>query len=187
MNQTIELLRTRRSVPPRLMSQPAPSESELETLLTIASRVPDHARLTPWRFIVIDGAGAERIGDVIAGVFVTDNPDVDADRIAMERGRLSRAPLVVAVVSRTQEHPKIPESEQLLSAGAVCMSLVVAANAMGYATNWHTEWYAYDERVLSKLGLEPGERIAGFIHIGTASESPAERPRPALADIVTRY
>ncbi len=183
----IQLLSTRRSVAPRLLTQPAPSGAELDKLLTIASRVPDHGRLVPWRFIVIERQGAERIGEVIARTFAEDNPDADAERLAMERGRLLRAPLVVAVVSRARPHAKIPEREQLLSAGAACMSLVMAANAMGYSTNWLTEWYAYDRRVLAELGLGDDETIAGFIHVGTPVEASPERPRPDLSDIVTRY
>lgn len=187
MNETLELLSTRRAVAPRLLTQPAPTEAEIEALLTIASRVPDHGRLVPWRFIVIDSAGAGRIGEVIARAFVEDNPEADADRVATERNRLARAPLVVAVVSRARPHAKIPEAEQLLSTGAACMNLVLGANAMGYATNWLTEWYAYDRRVLAELGLAPDETIAGFIHIGTPAEASTERPRPTLDDIVTRY
>lgn len=187
MNETIELLSARRAVAPRLLAGPAPSEAEVEKLLTIASRVPDHGRLVPWRFIVIEHEGAQRIGELIAGVFVADNPDADVDKIATERGRLARAPLVVAVVSRARPHAKIPEVEQLFSAGAACMNLVLAANAMGYATNWLTEWYAYDRRVLAELGLAPDETVAGFIHIGTPTEASTERPRPKLDEIVTHY
>lgn len=187
MNETIELLSARRAVAPRLLSEPAPGEAEVKKLLTIASRVPDHGRLVPWRFIVIEHEGARRIGEVIAGAFVADNPDADADRIATEHGRLARAPLVIAVVSRARPHPKVPEVEQLFSAGAACMNLVLAANAMGYATNWLTEWYAYDRRVLGELGLAPDETVAGFIHIGTPTEASTERPRPELNDIVTHY
>ncbi len=101
--------------------------------------------------------------------------------------RLARAPLVVAVVSRARPHVKIPEWEQTLSAGAVCMSLVIAANAMGFGTSWLTEWYGFDRRVLDALGLEPDETIAGFIHIGRVMTPPVERPRPVLADLVTRF
>lgn len=136
---------------------------------------------------MIDGPGAERIGDVIAQAYASDHPEADADRLISERDRLRRAPLVIAVVSRAQPHAKVPEAEQLLSAGAAAMSLVVAANALGYGTNWLTEWYAFDRRVLDALGVQPTETIAGFIHIGTATEQPTDRPRPNLSEIVTRY
>jgi nitroreductase len=186
MTDTLELLRTRRSVGPKQLAAPGPNEGELETLLTIAARVPDHARVVPWRFIVIDQTAGAQFGETIAQVYATDHPEADADRLAVERVRLARAPLVVAVVSATREHPKAPEWEQILSAGAVCMNLVIAANTMGYATNWLTEWYAFDRRVLDAMGLGPTERIAGFIHIGTAIEHPADRERPALASIVSK-
>lgn len=187
MNPTIELLLTRRSVAPRLLAAPAPTPDEIETLLTIASRVPDHGRAVPWRFIVIAPDGGARLGDLIAAAFVADHPDAPAATIDAERGRLLRAPLVIAIVSSPHENPKAPELEQILSAGAAGMSLLIAANAMGYAANWHTEWYAYDRRFLGELGLTDQERIAGFVHIGTAIERPQDRPRPALDDIVVRY
>ena len=187
MNDTLALLQTRRSVAPRLLAAPGPNETELDTLLAIAARVPDHARVVPWRFIVIDHAGGTRLGDTIASAYAADNPGADAERLESERQRLTRAPLVIAVVSSPREHPKAPEWEQLMSAGAVCMNLTVAANTMGYATNWLTEWYAFDRRVLDILGLTPTERIAGFIHIGTPTERPAERERPILANIVTTF
>jgi nitroreductase len=186
MNETIRLLSTRRSVAPQLLSGAGPSAQELETLLTIAARVPDHGRLVPWRFIVIEGDARHRVGDVIAAAFLAAQPDADEPRVAPERERLARAPLVVAVVSRARPHVKIPEWEQVLSAGAVCMNLVVAANAMGYASSWLTEWYAFDRQVLDALGLAPDEAVAGFVHIGRPAEAPPERPRPSLSEIVTR-
>jgi nitroreductase len=187
MNPTIELLMTRRSVSLRLLSAPAPTPEEVRTLLTIAARVPDHGRAVPWRFIVVGPAGGARLGELIADTFRADHPDATDAMIDTERARLLRAPLVIAIVSRPHEHPKAPEWEQLLSAGAAGMNLLVAANAMGYAANWHTEWYAYDRRILAELGLGEGERIAGFVHIGTPTERPADRPRPALHDIVVQY
>lgn len=184
---TIDLLRTRRSVAPRLLTDPGPSAAELETLLTIASRVPDHGRLAPWRFVVMDRPGAARLGDVIARAFAGDHPDAPPERVETERTRLTHAPLVLAVVSRARPHEKIPEWEQILSTGAAAMNLVIAANAMGYATNWLTQWYSYDRRVMDALGLAPHERLAGFVHIGTPSERPGDRERPALAEVVSRY
>jgi nitroreductase len=159
----------------------------LETLLTVASRVPDHGKLIPWRFIVFEGDARLRAGEAIANAFVIDHPDATADQIAFERQRLARAPLVVAVVSRAAPHVKIPEWEQVLSAGAAAMSLVLAAHALGFAANWITEWYAYDRRVHDALGLASHEKIAGFVHIGRPVHPPEDRPRPALTDIVTRY
>jgi nitroreductase len=186
MNESLELLRTRRSVAPHLLGEPGPTAEQLDLLLTIAARVPDHGRLTPWRFIVLEGEARHRIGEVIAAAYRADEPAADGARVAAERERLARAPLVVAVVSRARPHVKIPEWEQTLSAGAVCMNLVIAANAMGFGTSWLTEWYGFDRRVLDALGLDPDENLAGFVHIGRPTAPPVERPRPVLAEIVTR-
>lgn len=187
MNPTIDLLLHRRSVPPRLLREPAPSAHQVKTILTAASRVPDHGRAVPWRFIVIRREGAERLGRLISATYFADHPEAPEGVLETERGRLLRAPLVIAVVSSAHDHPKAPEWEQHLSAGAAAMNLVIAVNALGFASNWHTEWYAYDRRFTSELGLKPHERIAGFVHIGTATEQPAERPRPSLADVVLTY
>ena len=187
MRDALELLKTRRSVKPMELNGPGPSPAELETLLTVASRVPDHGKLTPWRFIVFEGDARLTAGEKIAAIFRADRPDATAEQIEFERKRLARAPLVVAVVSRAGPHVKIPEWEQLLSSGASAMSLVIAAHAMGFAATWITEWYAYDRRVLDALGLAPNEKITGFVHIGRPAKPPEDRPRPPLSDIVTRY
>jgi nitroreductase len=187
MPDALALLKTRRSVKPIEMTGPAPSPAEIDTLLTIASRVPDHGKLTPWRFIVFEGDARHAIGNVIADAFKADRPDATADQIEFERNRLARAPLVIAVVSRAAPHVKIPEWEQVLSAGAATMNLVTAAHALGYAGNWITEWYAYDDRIRKAMGLADHERIAGFVHIGNPARPPEDRPRPPLSEIVTRY
>jgi nitroreductase len=187
MPDAIELLKTRRSVKPMELKAPGPSAAELDTLLTIASRVPDHGKLAPWRFIVFEGAARLKAGEKIADIFRQKNPQATQEQIAFERNRLARAPLVIAVVSRAGPHAKIPEWEQLLSSGATAMNLVIAANALGFAASWLTEWYAYDREALDALGLAPNEKIAGFIHIGTAATSPADRDRPALSAVVRRY
>jgi nitroreductase len=187
MADAIDLLRIRRSVKPIELNGPGPSTAELSTLLTIASRVPDHGKLTPWRFIVFEGDARLKAGDTIAQVFRDNRPDATPDQVEHERRRLARAPLVIAVVSRAGPHVKIPEWEQVLSAGAAATSLVFAAHALGFAASWLTEWYAYDRRVLDALGLAPEERIAGFVHIGRAAKPPQDRPRPPLEQIVTRF
>jgi nitroreductase len=183
----LELLKLRRSVKPREMSGPGPTASELDTILTIGARVPDHGKLTPWRFIVFEGEARRSAGAAIAAAFRTKYPDAKPEHVEAERARLARAPLVIAVVSRAGPHVKIPEWEQVLSAGAAAMSLVLAAHALGYGANWITEWYAYDRGVLDALGLAPHERIAGFIHIGRPPGPPEDRPRPPLREIATRY
>ncbi len=130
------------------------------------------------------GRGARRLGAAAGEIFAAANPEADADRVALERGRFSRAPVVVAVVSKAAPHPKIPEWEQQLSAGAACMNLTTAAVASGFVTAWLTEWMAFDRRFLDVLGLAAHERIAGFIHIGRGQRQ-EDRPRPPLADTVT--
>lgn len=187
MNDSLSRLLSRRSVPPRWLGEPGPSAQEVETLLTVAARVPDHGKLVPWRFILIEGEARRRLGEVLVNAFQADNPDADAEKIATERERFSKAPLVVAVVSRVVPHVKIPEWEQVLSAGAVCMNLLNAATVLGYGASWLSGWASFDRRVLDALGLAPNERIAGYVHIGTATEKPADRDRPNLADIVTRF
>ncbi len=187
MIDAISMLKTRRSVPPLALDGPGPDAAQLETLLSIAARVPDHGKLAPWRFIVFEGRGRDRAGEIIAGVFAADHPEASADQLSLERRRLSHAPLVVGVVSRAAPHVKIPDWEQVLSAGAVCMNLVVAANAMGFAASWLTQWYAYDRRVLEAIGLLPHEKMAGFVHIGRAKSAIEDRARPDMAAIVSRF
>jgi len=187
MPDALELLRTRRSLKPVELGAPGPTAAEIETLLTVASRVPDHGKLTPWRFIVFEGEARLRAGQAIEAAFRAKYPDAKPEQVGFEQKRLARAPLVIAVVSRAGPHVKIPEWEQVLSAGAAAMSLVLAAHALGYGANWITEWYAYDRAVLEELGLKANEKIAGFIHIGRPAHAPEDRPRPPLDEIATRF
>ena len=180
----IDYLSTRRSIPAFQMSGPGPSKGEVEDILKLATRVPDHGKLAPWRFIVYRGAERQRISEALAKIAMADKPDLSEEMVKVENTRLTRAPVVIAVVSCAAPHVKIPEWEQLMSAGAVCLNLVMAANAHGYASNWLTEWYAYDKRAYPILGVNEGERIAGFVHIGTPTVPPTERPRPELSEIV---
>lgn len=184
---TLDLLRTRRSVAPAFLKGPGPDAGELLEMLTLATRVPDHGKLAPWRFILFQGAARERAGKIIEMVHLQDNPAAPEDRKALERQRLAHAPLVIAIVSRAAPHVKIPEWEQMLSAGALAMNLTISAKAAGFSSAWLTEWYAYDRRVLDKLGLAAHEKIAGFLHIGRASIVPEDRVRPVLADLVTYF
>jgi nitroreductase len=187
MPDALALLTSRRSFKAAELTGPAPSAAEIDTLLTIASRVPDHGKLTPWRFIVFEGDARRAAGAAIAAAFRAKYPDAKPEHVEAERERLARAPLVVAVVSRAGPHVKIPEWEQVLSAGAAAMNLVLAAHALGYGASWITEWYAYDRSVLDALGLAPHVRIAGFIHIGRPPGPPEDRPRPPLSEIATRF
>jgi nitroreductase len=181
----IEYLKTRRSMPAFQMKEPGPSKEEIEEILTLATRVPDHGKLAPWRFIVMTGDARKRITGELAAIAKGDKPDLSAEMIQVEETRFLRAPVVIAVVSRAGPHMKIPEWEQIMSAGAVCLNMVMAANALGYVSNWLTEWMAFDERAHRVLGVERGEKVAGFIHIGSTDFPVVERPRPVLADIVT--
>lgn len=183
----LDLLSTRRSVPPLALREPGPSAAELELILTIGSRVPDHGKLAPWRFIIFEGEGRLAAGELIARTFSADNPDADPERVEIERKRLAHAPLVIGVVSCAAPHVKIPEWEQVLSAGAVCMNIVTAAVAMGYGASWLTQWHSYDRRVLDGLGLAPHEKIAGYIHIGASPGAPEDRVRPVLSSITSHY
>ena len=183
----IDLLKTRRSVKPREMSEPGPSPAELETILTIGARVPDHGKLAPWRFIVFEGDARIRAGELIATVFARKNPNATPADIDVEKHRLTDAPLVIGVVSFTRPHPKVPPWEQELSAGASAMNIVTAATALGYGACWLTGWFAFDRDALDALGLKPDEKLAGLVHIGTISKPSEDRPRPALANIVTRF
>lgn len=187
MPDALELLQIRRSVKPFEMTGPSPTPAEVETLLRIASRVPDHGKLAPWRFIVFAGDARLAAGEKLAGVFRSLRADATADQIEFERQRLMRAPLVVAVVSRAGPHAKVPEWEQQLSAGAACMNLVTASHAMGYVASWLTEWIAYDRAAMTALGLAENERIAGFVYIGKPTKAPEDRDRPKLDAIVTYY
>jgi nitroreductase len=185
---TLDLLLTRRSVKPATLGEPGPAPADLDRILTAAARVPDHKAVVPWRFIVFEGDARARFGEVIAEACRSEEREPPSEvRLATERGRLLRAPTVVAVVSRVVPTPGAPEWEQVLSCGAACFSMCLAANALGYGTYWLTEWYAYSAGVHIALGLAENERVAGFIYIGTAKERPADRPRPALATIVSRW
>src|SRR5438477_10597043 len=187
MPDALELLKLRRPHKPRGMSGPGPTADELDTILTIGARVPDHGKLTPWRFIVFEGEARARAGDVIAQVFVRKNPGAPSADIEIEKRRLMDAPLVIAVVSFTRPHPKVPAWEQELSAGASAMNIVTAATALGYGACWLTGWFAFDRDVLDGLGLKPDEKLVGFIHIGSVAKPSEDRPRPPLSDIVTRF
>ncbi len=183
----IDFLLTRSSVPIPELNEPAPDDSEIRTILTVASRVPDHGRLAPWRFILYRGAAREEIGRKLVELAEKREGPLPEGRRNQELTRFSRAPLVIGVVSSPKAHPKIPEWEMFLSAGAAAMNLVLAANALGYGTNWITNWYSdvADGRAL--LGLAPHERVAGFVHIGTHTGDVPDRPRPEVDSLYADY
>lgn len=187
MPDAIDLLLTRRSTRILDFAEPGPDPQELETLLTIAARVPDHGKLAPWRFIVLKGDGRARAGAALANVLAQKEPDAGEKRMADELKRFERAPLVIVVVSRAAPHVKIPEFEQLLSSAACAQNLLVAAAALGYGATWLTEWPAYDAEARAALGLSEAERITGFVYVGTALQKLEDRPRPALDTVVTYF
>jgi nitroreductase len=184
----LELLLTRRSVKAGMLAEPGPDPGQLRTILTAAARVPDHKKLVPWRFIVFEGEARAAFGEALAAACAAEEKEPPSPaRLEIERTRLTRAPCVVAVVSRVTPNPAAPEWEQVLSCGAVGMNLCLAANALGFGTCWLTEWYAYSPAVKAALRLAGNERVAGFIYIGTATERQDDRERPDLAGITTRW
>lgn len=187
MSDTLNLLHRRRSVVVRDMVLPGPDAGALEAILRAGLRVPDHGKLAPWRFIVFQGAARTAFGDVLRQAFAVSEPGAEEDRVAFEAARFERAPVVVAVISKVTPDHKVPEWEQVLSAGAVCQNMLVAAAALGFAGQWLTEWYAYDPLVTAKLGLGEGERVAGFLYFGSAGQAPQDRARPDLEQIMTEW
>ncbi len=181
--QTLAFLARRRSASALALTAPAPSDADLATLLRLATRVPDHGKLAPWRFVVLKG---EPKGRFIAGLETIAAARPDAPKLIAKLGKIKAPPLTVAVISHVAPG-EIPEWEQRLSAGAVCMNLVIAAQAMGYGANWITDWYAYDADAGRLLGLKDGERVAGFVHLGTSAEPPLERVRPDVGAIVEEW
>ncbi len=187
MPDALELLKTRKSVSAAFLGLPGPNEGELAEILTIASRVPDHGKLTPWRFVVFAGDARVDASKRLAALYAEKHPDADAKAVEEEARRLARAPLVIGVVWKPALHPKVPEWEQMLSAGNAAFNIVLASSALGYGAQWTTGWIATDADAGHILGLLPGERFVAFVHIGTPTASPGDRPRPALADAVSYW
>jgi nitroreductase len=186
--ETLEQLLKRRSTKAAMLAEPGPDAQQLDKILTAAARVPDHKRLEPWRFIIFEGEARGAFGRILLRACLAEEKDTpSAARLETERTRLLRAPTVIAVISRVTANPAAPEWEQILSCGAACFNLCLAANALGFGTCWITEWYSYSPAVRSALKLADGERIAGFVYIGTAKETQPDRDRPQLARIVSRW
>lgn len=181
----LDYLRVRRSTPALQLAEPGPSKAEIEDILRLAVRVPDHGKLAPWRFVVFRGEERVRLGETALRIALEKSPDLDLQQQEAERTRFTRAPVVIAVISTAKPHFKIPEWEQIMSAGAVCLNLIFAANASGFAANWLTEWLAFDPAFLAEIDVDATEKVAGFIHVGSTTFPPVERPRPELADVVT--
>lgn len=187
-NETLTLLANRRSLKPTMFSEQGPTNQELEQMLTIAARVPDHKKLNPWRFIVFAGEARGQAGELFAKACLAEDKQAPSEiRLNTERERFLRAPVVVGVISRSVQKPGVPEIEQILSTGAAAFNLCLAANALGYGTCWITEWIAYSPTVGEGLGLAEDERIAGFVYIGRAAERQEDRQRPELQNIVSYW
>jgi nitroreductase len=184
---TVEMLLTRRSGSAKRMTGPGPDARELETILAVAARTPDHGKLFPWRFILFQDEARRSFGEFLADIVRTDADPPSAERLQIERDRFLRAPVIVCVVSSPRQGTPIPEWEQVLSAGAVCQNMLTAATALGFVANWITEWPAYSPAVWEHLHLKGEEKIAGFVYIGRPAEPLAERPRPVLSEIVQHY
>ena len=183
----LNYLSRRRSVPIGDIGGVGPSRPELDRILSIAARVPDHGKLFPWYFVTFTGHARSEMGAIVREVYARKHPDAAPEQLAIEQNRFSRAPVVVAVISRRREG-KTPWWEQILSAGAVCHNLMLAAHSSGYAAVWLTEWLAFDEEIKRAVGLELGrDHIAGFIYIGDKMKHPDERDRPEMANIVSEW
>ncbi|MEM9840754.1 MAG: nitroreductase [Pseudomonadota bacterium] len=184
---TLAFLASRRSSTAAQMTEPGPSTDETAALLRIAARVPDHRRVHPFRFLTFTGDARSAFGRVLKDAFIASNSDAEPAAAEMETGRFLRAPLIIAVISKVNHEHRTPEWEQVLTAGAVAQNLVIAAGAAGYAAQWLTEWYTYDAHVVQAMHLEEGERVVGFVYIGTASEPPKERARMDAADLTQAW
>lgn len=182
----LSTLKTRRSTAIKALSAPGPTAAQMEEILTAAARVPDHGKLAPWWFVVFDGNSRAAFGKVLREAYKIEEPEAADAKLDLEAEKFLRAPMVVAVISRIKES-KIPQWEQFLSAGACCYNLCLAANAAGYGSNWVTGWPTFNEKVRGALGCDGRDNIAGFIYLGTQSEKPEERERPALSDIVNAW
>lgn len=185
MPDALDLLKTRRSIAAAFLAAPGPSPDELRDILTIGARVPDHGKLVPWRYVTIEGEASKAVGVAFADILRRKNPDdPKADELLQ---RYATVPLTVVVISKTAEHPKIPEWEQFLASGAVAMNLILAVHAMGYAAQWVTGVGSANPDAARLLGAREGEKITAIIHIGTPTTPPSERARPDIDAITSAW
>jgi nitroreductase len=180
--EVLRFLATRRSASAVTLAEPAPSADELDVLLRLAARVPDHGKLAPWRFVVLEGPAKAAFAARLEGLALSRRDQTAAAKL----GKLKIPPLCVAVIAALREG-QIPAWEQELSAGAACATLLYAAQALGYGANWITDWYAYDAEANAILGLSGEEKVAGFILMGTPREPPLERERPDVTALVSHW
>lgn len=186
-SSVLNLLHSRKSASVKAMTEPGPTKAELQEILTCAVRVPDHGKLTPWRFILFEGAARAEFGKVMRKRWTALNPAHGEDMLAFVEKMLLRAPTVLIVVSTAAPHPKIPVWEQQLSAAAVCQTMLIAAAAIGVGCQWNTDWIAYDDEITRAMGLKPPEKVAGVIYLGTPEAPLEDRPRPDPMALITRW
>ncbi len=187
MQELLHYLKTRRSALALTLTPPAPDAEQLKQMITIASRVPDHCKLAPWRFVEYPKELREKLAASFLQLSDEDSDVTGKESRKTQIERFRQAPMVIAVISKPVEHPKVPEWEQVLSAGAASMQLLVAANAMCFGAQWLTGFYVSNPKACELLGVRDGERIAAMVHIGTAPATPTDRTRPEIADIFTRH
>lgn len=183
----LQFLDNRRSVPSRQLGAPGPDESTLLRMLQSAVRVPDHGKLVPFRFLRIAGNARQALGEALVARTLERDPQAADAAIEKDRMRFSHAPVVIAVIARLTPGHKIPEQEQLLSAGSACFALLQAAQAFGFGAQWLTGWMAYDPAIATLLGVGDNEKIVGFIHIGTPALEVPERDRPDAATLLSDW
>jgi len=186
-SSALSLLQTRKSASVKAMGGPGPTPEQLKTILEIAVRVPDHGKLTPWRLVLFEGEARRKFGELIKARWHALHPDHGEDSLAFQAGLFLRAPTVVVIVSKAGPHVKIPEWEQLLSAGAVTQNMLLAAAALGVGAQWNTDWIAYDAEIMKAMGLSETEKIVGVVYFGTPSAALEDRPRPDPESLITRW
>lgn len=188
MNEdALNLLLTRRTVPSAFLGGPGPSDEQVETLLTAAMRVPDHGKLAPWRYVALDAVALGIVASQLRAIRLAEEPDADLEKLDKQLDAFTKAPLCIVVVGKAREHPKIPVWEQQLSVGASTMNLMIATHAMGFSAQWLSGWMCESPAAKALLGVSDDETLAGFVHIGTPTVPTTERPRPSLADHLTRW
>ena len=185
-SSVLVFLKSRKSASAKAMAAPGPSKSQIDDIIEIAVRVPDHGKLAPWRFILIEGEGRARIGQGFADVWAKNNPSHRADILDFQRGLFMRAPVILVVVSTAAVHGKIPVWEQQLSSAAVCYNAVLAATALGFDAQWQSDWVAYDDGAKAVMGVHAHEKVSGIIYVGTSSVPLEDRPRPDISTLLTR-
>ena len=186
-SSVLALLHSRKSASPKALGEPGPNLAQIEVIFRCAVRVPDHGKLTPWRFILFEGEARARFGDAMKARWSEMHPEHGESTLAVVAGFLLRAPSVIAVISTAADHPKIPLWEQTLSSGAVCQNMLLAAAALGVGCAWNTDWVAYDQDMARVMGLAPREKVAGLIYLGTPTAPLEDRPRPDAMGLVTRW